>query len=284
MDFNKFTTKSQEVLQQAQNLAEENRNQTIETGHLLKSIFLTDQEVTPYLLGKLNVNRNILESALDRILQTYPKVEGGQTYLSQQTNRVLQYALNELKNFGDEYVSVEMMLYSLLDATDSVCTLLKDNKITKPNLKQAIMDLRKGEKVTSSSQEGTYQSLEKYAKNLNELAKAGKLDPVIGRDDEIRRVLQILTRRTKNNPILIGEPGVGKTAIAEGLAHRINDGDVPENLKSKIVYSLDMGALVAGAKYKGEFEERLKSVVKEVIAAEGEIILFIDEIHTLVGA
>ena len=284
MDFNKFTTKSQEVLQQAQNLAEENRNQTIETGHLLKSIFLTDQEVTPYLLGKLNVNRNILESALDRILQTYPKVEGGQTYLSQQTNRVLQYALNELKNFGDEYVSVEMMLYSLLDATDSVGTLLKDNKITKPNLKQAIMDLRKGEKVTSSSQEGTYQSLEKYAKNLNELAKAGKLDPVIGRDDEIRRVLQILTRRTKNNPILIGEPGVGKTAIAEGLAHRINDGDVPENLKSKIVYSLDMGALVAGAKYKGEFEERLKSVVKEVIAAEGEIILFIDEIHTLVGA
>ena len=284
MDFNKFTTKSQEVLQQAQNLAEENRNQTIETGHLLKSIFLTDQEVTPYLLGKLNVNRNILESALDRILQTYPKVEGGQTYLSQQTNRVLQYALNELKNFGDEYVSVEMMLYSLLDATDSVGTLLKDNKITKPNLKQAIMDLRKGEKVTSSSQEGTYQSLEKYAKNLNELAKAGKLDPVIGRDDEIRRVLQILSRRTKNNPILIGEPGVGKTAIAEGLAHRINDGDVPENLKSKIVYSLDMGALVAGAKYKGEFEERLKSVVKEVIAAEGEIILFIDEIHTLVGA
>ncbi|MFN5785245.1 MAG: Clp protease N-terminal domain-containing protein, partial [Flavobacteriia bacterium] len=243
MDFNKFTTKSQEVLQQAQNLAEENRNQTIETGHLLKSIFLTDQEVTPYLLGKLNVNRNILESALDRILQTYPKVEGGQTYLSQQTNRVLQYALKELKNFGDEYVSVEMMLYSLLDATDSVGTLLKDNKITKPNLKQAIMDLRKGEKVTSSSQEGTYQSLEKYAKNLNELAKAGKLDPVIGRDDEIRRVLQILSRRTKNNPILIGEPGVGKTAIAEGLAHRINDGDVPENLKSKIVYSLDMGAL-----------------------------------------
>ncbi|MFN5878086.1 MAG: Clp protease N-terminal domain-containing protein, partial [Flavobacteriales bacterium] len=284
MDFNKFTTKSQEVLQQAQNLAEENRNQTIETGHLLKSIFLTDQEVTPYLLGKLNVNRNILESALDRILQTYPKVEGGQTYLSQQTNRVLQYALKELKNFGDEYVSVEMMLYSLLDATDSVGTLLKDNKITKPNLKQAIMDLRKGEKVTSSSQEGTYQSLEKYAKNLNELAKAGKLDPVIGRDDEIRRVLQILSRRTKNNPLLIGEPGVGKTAIAEGLAHRINDGDVPENLKSKIVYSLDMGALVAGAKYKGEFEERLKSVVKEVIAAEGEIILFIDEIHTLVGA
>jgi ATP-dependent Clp protease ATP-binding subunit ClpB len=284
MDLNKFTIKSQEVLQQAQNLAEGNGQQTIETGHLLKAIFLTDQEVTPYLLGKLNVNRVNLEAALDRIIQTYPKVEGGQIYLSQNTNRVLQYALNELKNFGDEYVSVEMMLYSLLDSTNAVGTLLKDNKITKPTLKQAIMDLRKGEKVTSSSQEGTYQSLEKYAKNLNELAKAGKLDPVIGRDDEIRRVLQILTRRTKNNPILIGEPGVGKTAIAEGLAHRIIDGDVPENLKSKVVYSLDMGALVAGAKYKGEFEERLKSVVKEVIAAEGEIILFIDEIHTLVGA
>ena len=284
MDFNKFTIKSQEVIQQAQNLAEGNGQQTIETGHLLKAIFLTDQEVTPYLLGKLNVNRVNLEAALDRIVQTYPKVEGGQIYLSQNTNRVLQYALNELKNFGDEYVSVEMILYSLLDSTDAVGTLLKDNKITKPNLKQAIMDLRKGEKVTSNSQEGTYQSLEKYAKNLNELAKAGKLDPVIGRDDEIRRVLQILTRRTKNNPILIGEPGVGKTAIAEGLAHRIIDGDVPENLKSKVVYSLDMGALVAGAKYKGEFEERLKSVVKEVITAEGEIILFIDEIHTLVGA
>jgi ATP-dependent Clp protease ATP-binding subunit ClpB len=284
MDFNKFTIKSQEVLQQAQQLAEENGNQAIETGHLLKGIFLTDQEVTPYLLNKINVNQKMLESALDRIIQTYPKVEGGQVYLSQQSNRILNYALSELKNFGDDYVSIEMILYSLIDATDSVGSLLKDNKITKPTLKQAIMDLRKGEKVTSNSQEGTYQSLEKYAKNLNELAKSGKLDPVIGRDDEIRRVLQILTRRTKNNPILIGEPGVGKTAIAEGLAHRIIDGDVPENLKNKIVYSLDMGALIAGAKYKGEFEERLKAVVKEVIAAEGEIILFIDEIHTLVGA
>jgi ATP-dependent Clp protease ATP-binding subunit ClpB len=226
----------------------------------------------------------MLESALDRILLTYPKVEGGQIYLSNNTNKILLYAQNELKNFGDEFISVELMLYSLLDSTDSIGSLLKDNKITKSNLKSAIMDLRKGEKVTSNSQEGTYQALEKYAKNLNELAKSGKLDPVIGRDDEIRRVLQILTRRTKNNPILIGEPGVGKTAIAEGLAHRIIDGDVPENLKSKVVYSLDMGALVAGAKYKGEFEERLKSVVKEVINAEGEIILFIDEIHTLVGA
>ncbi len=284
MDLNKFTTKSQEAIQQAQNLAESNGNQSIETGHLLKGIFLVDQEVTPYLLGKLNVNPKIIEATVDRIIESYPKVSGGQIYLSQACNRVLQYALSELKNFGDEFVSLELLLYALLDATDSTGKLLKDNKITKSTLKDAIMDLRKGQKVTSAGQEGTYKSLEKYAKNLNELASAGKLDPVIGRDDEIRRVLQILTRRTKNNPILIGEPGVGKTAIAEGLAHRIVDGDVPENLKTKIVYSLDMGALIAGAKYKGEFEERLKSVVKEVIAAEGEIILFIDEIHTLVGA
>jgi ATP-dependent Clp protease ATP-binding subunit ClpB len=284
MDLNKFTTKSQEVVQQAQNLAESNGNQSIETGHLLKAIFLIDQDVTPYLLNKLNVNSTALESALDRILLSYSKVEGGQIYLSQNTNKVFNNAVNELKNFGDDYVTIEMLLYCLLDSSDSIGTLLKDNKINKNNLKQAIMDLRKGEKVTSKSQEETYQSLEKYAKNLNELAKAGKLDPVIGRDDEIRRVLQILTRRTKNNPILIGEPGVGKTAIAEGLAHRIVDGDVPENLKTKIVYSLDMGSLIAGAKYKGEFEERLKAVIKEVINAEGEIILFIDEIHTLVGA
>lgn len=284
MDLNKFTTKSQEAIQQAQNLAESNGNQSIETGHLLKGIFLVDQEVTPYLLGKLNVNPKIIEATVDRIIESYPKVSGGQNYLSPACNRVLQYTLSELKNFGDEYVSLELLVYALLDATDSVGKLLKDNKISKSILKDAIMDLRKGQKVTSAGQEGTYKSLEKYAKNLNELAAAGKLDPVIGRDDEIRRVLQILTRRTKNNPILIGEPGVGKTAIAEGLAHRIVDGDVPENLKTKVVYSLDMGALIAGAKYKGEFEERLKSVVKEVIAADGEIILFIDEIHTLVGA
>jgi ATP-dependent Clp protease ATP-binding subunit ClpB len=223
-------------------------------------------------------------AALDRIVDTYPKVSGGQVYLGQGANRILQYALSELKNFGDEFVSIELLFYSLLDSTDTIGRLLKDNKISKTVLKDAIMDVRKGEKVNSQHQENTYQSLEKFAKNLNELAETGKLDPVIGRDDEIRRVLQILTRRTKNNPILIGEPGVGKTAIAEGLAHRIVTGDVPENLKSKIVYSLDMGALIAGAKYKGEFEERLKAVVKEVIAAEGEIILFIDEIHTLVGA
>jgi ATP-dependent Clp protease ATP-binding subunit ClpB len=284
MDISKFTIKSQEVIQQAQTIAESSGNQAIETGHLLKAILLTDEDVAPYLFGKLNVNQKMLEAALDRILTSYSKVEGGQLYLSQNANKVLTNALSEMKSFGDEFVSVELLLMGMLDVNDSIGSLLKDNKLTKSTLKQAIMDLRKGDKVTSNSQEGTYQSLEKYAKNLNELAKAGKLDPVIGRDDEIRRVLQILTRRTKNNPILIGEPGVGKTAIAEGLAHRIIDGDVPENLKSKVVYSLDMGSLIAGAKYKGEFEERLKAVVKEVISAEGEIILFIDEIHTLVGA
>jgi ATP-dependent Clp protease ATP-binding subunit ClpB len=284
MDINKFTLKSQEAIQMAQQIAESNGNQAVETGHLLKGIFLTDKDVTPYILKKSNVNPEIIEKALDRIIENYPKVEGGNLYLSQNTHKVLNYALSELKTFGDDFVAIELIIYSLIDAGDTIGSLLKDNKLTKNTLKQAIMDLRNGEKVTSNSQEGTYKSLEKYAKNLNELAKNGKLDPVIGRDDEIRRVLQILTRRTKNNPILIGEPGVGKTAIAEGLAHRIVDGDVPENLKSKIVYSLDMGALVAGAKYKGEFEERLKSVIKEVISAEGEIILFIDEIHTLVGA
>jgi ATP-dependent Clp protease ATP-binding subunit ClpB len=284
MDFNKFTTKSQEAVQNAQQIAESQGHQSIETGHLLLGIFEADKEVTPYLFGKLNVNQLALRAALDRIVESYPKVSGGNIYFSQSMGRILNNALNEMKKFGDEFVSIELLVHSLLDATDSIGQLLKDNGITKTNLKQAIMDLRKGEKVSSQGQESTYHSLEKYARNLNEMAQAGKLDPVIGRDDEIRRVLQILTRRTKNNPILIGEPGVGKTAIAEGLAHRIVDGDVPENLKSKIVYSLDMGALIAGAKYKGEFEERLKSVVKEVIGAEGEIILFIDEIHTLVGA
>jgi ATP-dependent Clp protease ATP-binding subunit ClpB len=284
MDLQKFTIKTQEAIQQAQNIAESKGHQSIETGHLLQGIFAVDQEVIPYIFKKLSVNQTIFLATLERIVDSYPKVSGGQIYLSSGANRVLQYALSELKNFGDEYVSIELLFYSLLDATDTIGRLLKDNKLTKSALKDAIMDVRKGEKVNSQHQENTYQSLEKFAKNLNELAESGKLDPVIGRDDEIRRVLQILTRRTKNNPILIGEPGVGKTAIAEGLAHRIVNGDVPENLKSKIVYSLDMGALIAGAKYKGEFEERLKAVVKEVIAAEGEIILFIDEIHTLVGA
>jgi ATP-dependent Clp protease ATP-binding subunit ClpB len=284
MDFQKFTIKTQEAVQQAQNIAEAKGHQSIETGHLLQGILEVDQEVIPYILKKLNINQGVLQAALVRIVEAYPKVSGGQVYLSPAANRVFQSAIGTLKEFGDEYVSIEILFYSLLDSSDTIGKLLKDNKLSKSTLKAAIMDVRKGEKVNSKHQENTYQSLEKFAKNLNELAESGKLDPVIGRDDEIRRVLQILTRRTKNNPILIGEPGVGKTAIAEGLAHRIVSGDVPENLKSKIVYSLDMGALIAGAKYKGEFEERLKAVVKEVIAAEGEIILFIDEIHTLVGA
>jgi ATP-dependent Clp protease ATP-binding subunit ClpB len=284
MDFTKFTIKSQEVLQKANNLTESKGQQIIEPGHLLQAIFEVDLDVTPYLFGKLNVNIDNLKNALIRIVDGYPKVSGGQIYFSNNTQKILENAINESKNFKDEFVSLEMLLYGMIDSSETIGTLLKDNKITKSNLKQAIMDLRNGQNVTSDSQESSYKSLEKYAKNLNELAQLGKLDPVIGRDDEIRRVLQILTRRTKNNPILIGEPGVGKTAIAEGIAHRIVNGDVPENLKSKIVFSLDMGALVAGAKYKGEFEERLKAVVKEVIAAEGEIILFIDEIHTLVGA
>ena len=284
MDQNKFTLKAQEALQQAQQNVLNNKGQVIETGHLLKGIFNVDQDVTPFLFNELKVNKNIVEAATDKIIEHYPKVTGGQLYMSNELNQVLNHALNTAKEFGDEYISIEMLLLSLLNANDSIGKLLKDNGITETKLKERIMDLRNGDSVTSNSQEGTYNSLEKFAKNLNELAKTGKLDPVIGRDDEIRRVLQILTRRTKNNPILIGEPGVGKTAIAEGIAHRIIEGDIPENLKSKIVYSLDMGALIAGAKYKGEFEERLKAVIKEVVKADGEIILFIDEIHTLVGA
>ncbi len=284
MDFNKFTTKSQEVIQNAQQITESNNQQTIEPGHLLLSILLKDKDVIPYLLENLNINLGTLEATTKKIVENYPKVSGGQIYLSNNSQRVLNNALQEAKNFKDEYVSIEILLFALCDSKDSIGNLLKDQKITKSALKNVIMDLRNGHNVTSKNQEGTYKSLEKFANNLNDLAKNGKLDPVISRDDEIRRVLQILTRRTKNNPILIGEPGVGKTAIAEGIAHRIVSGDVPENLKTKIVYSLDMGALVAGAKYKGEFEERLKSVVKEVISAEGDIILFIDEIHTLVGA
>ncbi|MFN5417332.1 MAG: ATP-dependent chaperone ClpB [Flavobacteriia bacterium] len=284
MDFNKFTLKAQEAIQQAQTIAEGYGHGTIENAHLLKGMMEVDQDVIPYLLNKLNANSKNIEQVVERIIQGLPKVTGGQLHLSQHANKTLTSSVNEMKNFKDEFVSIEVILYTLIDANDAIGQVLKDNKITQKNLKEAIMDLRNGQNVTSNSQEGTYKSLEKYAKNLNELAQSGKLDPVIGRDEEIRRVLQILTRRTKNNPILIGEPGVGKTAIAEGLAHRIINGDVPENLKSKIVYSLDMGALIAGAKYKGEFEERLKAVVKEVIQADGEIILFIDEIHTLVGA
>ena len=284
MDFTKFTIKSQEVLQKAQNITEQKQQQVIEPGHILQAIFEVDQDVTPFLLNKLNVNVDNLQKALEAIISSYPKVNGGQQYLSTNSRKLLQSALKEAEKLNDEFVSIEIILYSLIESNDTIGELLKDNKVNRKNLKEAIMDLRNGQNVTSNNAESSYKSLEKYAKNLNKLAQSGKLDPVIGRDDEIRRVLQILTRRTKNNPILIGEPGVGKTAIAEGIAHRIVNGDVPENLKSKIVFSLDMGALVAGAKYKGEFEERLKAVVKEVISAEGEIILFIDEIHTLVGA
>ncbi|WP_341908196.1 ATP-dependent chaperone ClpB [Fluviicola taffensis] len=284
MDSNQFTIKTQEVIQAAQEYAQTEGHQAIENAHLLKGIFLKDADVVPYLFKQSQVNQQNIELALDRILESQSKVSGGQIYLSPKAQETLQLALRIAKENGDEYATVEMLLLALIDSKDQIGQLLRDAKLDKKKVIKDIMDLRNGEKITSNQQEGTYKSLEKYAKNLNELARQGKLDPVIGRDDEIRRVLQILTRRTKNNPILIGEPGVGKTAIAEGIAHRIIDGDVPENLKSKIVYSLDMGALVAGAKYKGEFEERLKSVVKEVTSADGEIILFIDEIHTLVGA
>lgn len=284
MDFNKFTIKSQQAIQEAQTVASELGHQSVENAHLLKGILRTDDNVVPHLIKKLNVNLIVVEKALDKMLESFPKVTGGDLQWSPKAGRVLQKALTYLKDFNDEYVSIEHLMLALVEADDQCGQLLRDSGMNKKDLTAAIIDLRKGERVTSASQEETYNALNKYAKNLNQLARDGKLDPVIGRDEEIRRVLQILTRRTKNNPILIGEPGVGKTAIAEGIAHRIINGDVPENLKSKQIYSLDMGSLIAGAKYKGEFEERLKAVVKEVIGAEGEIVLFIDEIHTLVGA
>ncbi|MEO5641849.1 MAG: ATP-dependent chaperone ClpB [Bacteroidia bacterium] len=286
MNLNNFTLKSQEAIQQAQQFASEQNNQAVETGHILKGILAVDENVTPFLLKKLNVNIPLFTQVVERINDSYPKVSGGtsQQYLSNTSNQALLKAVNHLKEFNDEFVSIEHLLLGLLDTGDQVSQLMKDNGISTKDLKAAIRDLRKGATVTSASAEETYNALNKYAINLNTQARNGKLDPVIGRDEEIRRVLQILSRRTKNNPILVGEPGVGKTAIAEGIAHRIMNGDVPDNLKSKQIYSLDMGALIAGAKYKGEFEERLKAVVKEVTSAEGEIILFIDEIHTLVGA
>jgi ATP-dependent Clp protease ATP-binding subunit ClpB len=284
MDLNKFTIRSQQTIQQAQTIAAGLKNQQVETGHLLKGLLEVDQDVAPFLLKKLDVNTALLQQALDRIVNGYPKVEGGDMVLSRQSGQALSNALASLKEFGDEFASVEHLLLGLVEGNDNVAQLLKDGGVTKKDLVAAIKELRKGGKVTSQSQEETYNALNKYAKNLNQLAKENKLDPVIGRDEEIRRVLQILSRRTKNNPILIGEPGVGKTAIAEGIAQRIVSGDVPDDLKNKQVFSLDMGALVAGAKYKGEFEERLKAVVKEVTGAEGSLILFIDEIHTLVGA
>ncbi|MFV5696249.1 ATP-dependent chaperone ClpB [Flavobacterium sp. LB3P122] len=284
MNINKFTIKSQEAIQLSQQLAQSQGQQQIENEHIFKAIFEVDENVAPFILKKLNVNVPLFLQILDSTIQSFPKVSGGEIMLSRTANTTLNEAEIIAKKMNDEFVSVEHLILAIFDSKTKAAQILKDQGVTGKGLKAAIEELRKGERVTSASAEETYNSLNKYAKNLNELARAGKLDPVIGRDEEIRRVLQILTRRTKNNPMLVGEPGVGKTAIAEGLAHRIVDGDVPDNLKDKIVYSLDMGALIAGAKYKGEFEERLKSVVKEVTSAEGDIVLFIDEIHTLVGA
>ena len=284
MNINNFTIKAQEAVQKAQEIATARQHQAIETGHLMKGVLSVDENVTPFLLKKLEVNIPRLTQQVDALLEKLPRVSGGSQYLSNDANQALVKASQLATEMGDDFVSIEHMLLGLLTGRDELAHLLKDAGVSEKGLKAAIADLRKGSKVGSQSAEETYNALNKYAKNLNQLAQAGKLDPVIGRDDEIRRVLQILSRRTKNNPILIGEPGVGKTAIAEGLAHRIVSGDVPENLKSKTIYSLDMGALIAGAKYKGEFEERLKSVIREINEADGEIILFIDEIHTLVGA
>ncbi|MDD2437569.1 MAG: ATP-dependent chaperone ClpB [Massilibacteroides sp.] len=284
MNFNNFTIKSQEAVQQSVQLVSQRSQQVVETSHLLKAVIMTGESVVNFLFQKLGVNLQNLNLVLERQLDSYPKVSGGEPYLSSETNVVLQKAIDYCGKMGDQYVSLEHIILALLTEKSVASQMLKDAGVTEKELRLAIDELRKGNKVTSPSAEDTYDALNKYASNLNERARNGKLDPVIGRDDEIRRVLQILSRRTKNNPILIGEPGVGKTAIAEGLAHRIVRGDVPENLKSKQIFSLDMGALIAGAKYKGEFEERLKSVVNEVTKSDGEIILFIDEIHTLVGA
>ena len=284
MNLNNFTIKSQEAVQQAVQLATQNGQQAIEAVHLLKGVIMTGESVTNFIFQKLGVNIQNLNRVLDAQISSLPKVSGGEPYLSSEANTVLQKAIGYSSKMGDQYVSLEPIILALFTEKSTASQILKDAGMTENELRQAIEELRKGNKVTSQSAEDTYDALGKYAINLNERARSGKLDPVIGRDDEIRRVLQILSRRTKNNPILIGEPGVGKTAIAEGLAHRIVRGDVPENLKSKQIFSLDMGALVAGAKYKGEFEERLKAVVGEETKSDGEIILFIDEIHTLVGA
>lgn len=285
MNLNQYTIKSQEAIQQAQQIAAGNQHANIETAHLLKALLETDEQTLAFLIKKSNANPTRIEQAADAIIAGFPKVSGeAGKYLSNQSGQALSKAQQMLKEFGDEYVAVEHILLGLLSIGDATGNLLKDAGLNEKDLKKAIQELRGNNKVNSQNAEAKYNALNKYARNLNELAQAGKLDPVIGRDEEIRRVLQILSRRTKNNPVLIGEPGVGKTAIAEGLAHRIISGDVPENLKSKRIFSLDMGALIAGAKYKGEFEERLKAVVKEVIGSDGEIVLFIDEIHTLVGA
>ena len=284
MNFDNYTIKSQEAIQRAQQLAQGLGQQDIQVEHIFKGIQEVDNNVLPFVLKKLQVNTATLSQAVDKALASYPKVQGGQMSLSRTAGEVLLEASNIAKKRNDEYVSIEHLLLAIFNVKNQVGQALKEQGVTEKEFEKVITELRKGERVTSASAEDTYNSLNKYAKNLTQLAHSGKLDPVIGRDEEIRRVLQILSRRTKNNPMLVGEPGVGKTAIAEGLAHRIVNGDVPENLKDKTIYSLDMGALIAGAKYKGEFEERLKSVVKEVTSSDGNIILFIDEIHTLVGA
>jgi ATP-dependent Clp protease ATP-binding subunit ClpB len=284
MSFDNFTVKSQEALQKAIEIASSKQNQAIEPAHLLKAILTVDDNVAPFLLCKLNVNPEALSNSLDRLLDSLPKVTGAEHYLSGASKKVFKKAQELAAQSQDKFIPVEQLLLALLSADDATSRLLLSNGVRDKELKEAIKQLRKGSTVNSQTTDETYNALNRFATNLNERAQTGKLDPVIGRDEEIRRVLQILSRRTKNNPILIGEPGVGKTAIAEGIAHRIVNGDVPENLKSKRLYSLDMGALIAGAKYKGEFEERLKSVIKEVVSSEGEIVLFIDEIHTLVGA
>jgi ATP-dependent Clp protease ATP-binding subunit ClpB len=281
---NNLTIKSQEAIQKAQEIAAAFQHQAIENAHILKGIMVVDDNVAPFLFKKLNANPERIVQRADEIMRSLPKVSGGEQYFGNDARNTLVKANGFLKEFNDEFVAIEHILLAMLQSSDRTAAMLKEEGLNQKDLKAAIKQLRQGSSVKSQTAEDTYNALNRYARNLNELARQGKLDPVIGRDEEIRRVLQILSRRTKNNPILIGEPGVGKTAIAEGLAHRIINGDVPENLKSKQIYSLDMGALIAGAKYKGEFEERLKSVVKEVIASDGEVVMFIDEIHTLVGA
>ncbi|MDH7914007.1 ATP-dependent chaperone ClpB [Winogradskyella sp. SYSU M77433] len=284
MNFNNYTIKSQEAIQQAQQLAQGFGHQQIENEHIFKALFEVDENVLPFILKKLNVNVSLLQQILDKELQSFAKVSGAELMISREASKALNEASIIAKKMNDDYVSIEHLILAIFKSNSKIAQILKDQGVTEKGLNSAIEELRKGDRVTSQSQEETYNSLNKYAKNLNQLAQDGKLDPVIGRDEEIRRILQILSRRTKNNPILVGEPGTGKTAIAEGLAHRIIDGDVPENLKDKQIFALDMGALIAGAKYKGEFEERLKAVIKEVTTSEGDIVLFIDEIHTLVGA
>src|SRR5690625_2902127 len=284
MNFDNLTIKSQEVLQQAQQLAHNFGHQQIENEHIFKAILTVDENVTPFILQKLGVNVDMFTQVLDKTLESFPKVSGGNIMLSREAGTMLNEASSIATKMKDEYVTIEHIILAIFKSRSKVAQILKDQGATEKALRAAIEELRKGDRVTSQSAEETYNALNKYANNLNRMAEEGKLDPIIGRDEEIRRILQILSRRTKNNPILVGEPGTGKTAIAEALAHRIIAGDVPDNLQNKIIYALDMGALIAGAKYKGEFEERLKSVIKEVKSADGNIVLFIDEIHTLVGA